>query len=270
MMYYVVGNGDMIIWWWFFFSFVCLFFSFSPNCWHNTTTKFRAAEHTHIHSEHCLCFLPQWSTPTSHCQSSECVTMLRISSSSSFSFICCYSNCKESDRVCVYLRCAIHVSLENEWLFHRYQPVGYIHRCHHTYIHSIGENRKRLFAIPHAPILPLYMHISIYIYLFSALSSLSHCWYKRGEREKNNGWVSSSFATNRMMHDVFAVRQVNTFEKEKETQSQYMAGSLLKSVHPWRTTMLVIGRTLSQYLPHSLSFHRYHPHHHQLSVCLSE
>jgi hypothetical protein len=45
-----------------------------------------------------------------------------------------------------------------------------------------------------------------------------------------------------------------------------MAGSLLKSVHPWRTTMLVIGRTLSQYLP--LSFSSSLPSS-SLNVCLS-
>jgi hypothetical protein len=169
----------MIIWWWwfFFFSFVSLSFSFSPNCWHNTTTKFRAAEHTHIYI---YTFTLNIGFASSHNDQPPLLLQHLIVNppnvqqcASSFSFICCYSNCKESNRVCIYLRCAMNLSLENEWLFHRYKPLGYIHRCHHTYIytHSIGVNRKCLFLIPHAPIPPLHAHIYTYIYHF--LLSLS-------------------------------------------------------------------------------------------------
>ncbi len=44
-----------------------------------------------------------------------------------------------------------------------------------------------------------------------------------------------------------------------------------KSVHPWRTSMLVWLVELCLSTSHSLSLHRYHPHHYQLylSVCLS-
>jgi hypothetical protein len=145
MMHYVVGNRDMIIWWWFFFfSFVSLSFSFSPNCWHNTTTKIpsgRAHTHTHthiyIHSLWTLALLPPTMINLLFCSNISlsiprmCNNVLLL-----FSFICCYSNCKESNRVYIYLRCAMNVSLENEWLFHRYKPVGYIHSCHHTFIYT--------------------------------------------------------------------------------------------------------------------------------------
>jgi hypothetical protein len=143
MIHYVVGNRDMIIWWWFFFfSFVSLSFSFSPNCWHNTTTKFRAAEHTHTHT-YIYTFALNIGFASSHNDQPPLLLQHLIVNppnvqqcASSFSFICCYSNCKESNRVCIYLRCAMNLSLENEWLFHRYKPVGYIHSCHHTYIYT--------------------------------------------------------------------------------------------------------------------------------------
>jgi hypothetical protein len=105
--------------------------------------KFRAAEHTHththiyIHSLWTLALLPPTMINLLFCSNISlsiprmCNNVLLL-----FSFICCYSNCKESNRVCIYLRCAMNVSLENEWLFHRYKPVGYIHSCHHTFIYT--------------------------------------------------------------------------------------------------------------------------------------
>jgi hypothetical protein len=139
-------------------------------------------------------------------------------------FLLCLSHLfAKSQIACVFIYDVQRIYLfKNEWLFHRYKPVGYIHSCHHytyLYIHSIGENRNCLFSIPHAPIPPLYAH-TIYTYIYLFLLSLSRSsWgiivYRKREREKYNGWVSSWFATNRIMHDVFAVRQVNTVEKEK-------------------------------------------------------
>jgi hypothetical protein len=87
----------------------------------------------------------------------------------SFSFIC-----KEPDRVCIYLRCATDISLENEWLFHRYKPVGYIHSCHHyTYIYILLERIETAYFQFHthqSP--PLHAH-TIYTYIYLFLLSLS-------------------------------------------------------------------------------------------------
>ena len=144
MIHYVVGNWDMIIWRWFFFSFVSLFFSsssspssssFSPNCWHNTTRRIPTGRaHTHIHSEHWLCFLPLSSTSTfastTHCQSLECATMFPPDHKAStlgilrpvrFDIAC----------ECIYDVRRMHLLEMNDYLIRC--PRGYSHSCHHTH-----------------------------------------------------------------------------------------------------------------------------------------
>jgi hypothetical protein len=111
-----------------FFRF---FFSSSSNCWHNTTTKFRAREkctHAYISSEHWLCFLLLSSTSSFKYSISLSIPWMCNNVSYNkkytsgifflFAFIyCCHSNRRESShRVWMYLWCVADVSLENEWL----------------------------------------------------------------------------------------------------------------------------------------------------------
>ena len=163
--------------------------SSSPNCWHNTTKKFRVSEkrtHPYIYSEHWLCFLLQWSISFFNSNISLSIPRMcsnvsynRTSTSGIFlrshSFL--LSFVKKNPIACLSLydvqrRCLLKMNDYFREIFHR-RVYSWL-SSHLSVFHlSVRDWREEKVLIFNSTRTNPFSSIDIYIYLFFSCASFS-------------------------------------------------------------------------------------------------